>query len=310
MTSLWTVAEAVTATGGRAERLADGDLSSVSIDSREIEPGALFVAIKGDKLDGHDYVKTALDAGASAALVSQAWFKTNGGEKLIVVADPLEGLRGLARAARARTTAKIVAVTGSAGKTTTKEAIRTVLSAAGPTHYSIKSFNNHWGVPLMLARMPREAEYGGFEIGMNHAGEITPLVQMVRPHIAVITTVAAAHLEFFKSVTEIAEAKAEIFLGVDDHHAGGHRRMGVAAKLGAIDLVMANGGRFEPDRHAHARNRILSHAHRYHLERMDDISRTYIRHHGLVHDHMHFTEGQLNVVLAIRIGWVDAESIG
>lgn len=216
MTSLWTVAEAVAATGGRAEKLADGDLSSVSIDSREIEPGALFVAIKGDKLDGHDYVKTALEAGAGAALVSSAWFKANGGEKLIVVDDPLEGLRGMARAARARSTAKIIAVTGSAGKTTTKEAIRTVLQAAGPTHYSIKSFNNHWGVPLMLARMPRDAQYGVFEIGMNHAGEITPLVQMVRPHIAVITTVAAAHLEFFKSITEIAEAKAEIFLGIEE----------------------------------------------------------------------------------------------
>ena len=216
MTSLWTVAEAVAATGGRAEKLADGDLSSVSIDSREIDPGGLFVAIKGDKLDGHDYVKAALEAGAGAALVSAAWFKANGGEKLIVVDDPLEGLRGLARAARARSTAKIIAVTGSAGKTTTKEAIRTVLQAAGPTHYSIKSFNTHWGVPLMLARMPRDAQYGVFEIGMNHAGEITPLVQMVRPHIAVITTVAAAHLEFFKSITEIAEAKAEIFLGVEE----------------------------------------------------------------------------------------------
>ena len=216
MTALWTVAEAVAATGGRAEKLSDGPLNSVSIDSREIESEALFVAIKGDKLDGHDYVKSALEAGAGAALVSEAWFKANGGEKLIVVPDPLEGLGGLARAARARSKAKIVAVTGSAGKTTTKEAIRTVLSAAGPTHYSIKSFNNHWGVPLMLARMPVEAEYGVFEIGMNHAGEITPLVRMVRPHIAVVTTVAAAHLEFFKSITEIAEAKAEIFLGMEE----------------------------------------------------------------------------------------------
>src|SRR6185436_4414709 len=112
--------------------------------------------------------------------------------------------------------ALIVAVTGSAGKTTTKEATRSVLQTGGQTHYSIKSFNNHWGVPLMLARMPREAQFGVFEIGMNHAGEITPLTQLVRPHIAVITTVAAAHLEFFKSVTEIAEAKAEIFLGLEE----------------------------------------------------------------------------------------------
>ncbi len=216
MHPLWTVAEAVAATGGRPEGLSDGPLSSISIDSREIEHDALFVAIKGDKLDGHDYVRAALDAGASAALVSEAWYATHKGDRLIVVADPLEALGAMARAARLRSKAQIIAVTGSAGKTTTKEAIRTILGVAGQTHYSIKSFNNHWGVPLMLARMPREAQFGVFEIGMNHAGEITPLTQLVRPHIAVITTVAAAHLEFFKSVTEIAEAKAEIFLGLEE----------------------------------------------------------------------------------------------
>ena len=134
MLPLWTVAEAVAATGGRPEGLSDGPLGSVSIDSREIEPEALFVAIKGDKLDGHDYVEAALAAGASAALVSEEWFKAHGGSRLIVVPDPLEGLRALGRAARARSKAIVVAVTGSAGKTTTKEAIRTVLSEAGPTH--------------------------------------------------------------------------------------------------------------------------------------------------------------------------------
>jgi UDP-N-acetylmuramoyl-tripeptide--D-alanyl-D-alanine ligase len=215
MQPLWTVAEAVTATGGRPEKLSDGPLLSVSIDSREIEPDALFVAIKGDKLDGHDYVEAALKAGAAAALVSEDWFKAHGGERLIVVPDPLEGMRALGRAARVRSKALVVAVTGSAGKTTTKEAIRTVLGEAGEVHYSIKSFNNHWGVPLMLARMPREAQFGVFEIGMNHPGEITPLAQLVRPHVVVITTVAAAHLEFFNSITEIAEAKAEIFLGLE-----------------------------------------------------------------------------------------------
>jgi len=216
MQPLWTVAEAVAAIGGRPENLSDGPIHSISIDSREIEQDALFVAIKGDKLDGHDFVSAALAAGASAAIVSEAWFLAHGGERLIVVPDPLEALRTLGRAARSRSKALIVAVTGSAGKTTTKEAIRSVLSAAGPTHWSLKSFNNHWGVPLTLARLPREAQYAVFEIGMNHAGEITPLVQMVRPHIAVITTVAAAHLEFFASVTQIAEAKAEIFLGLEE----------------------------------------------------------------------------------------------
>jgi UDP-N-acetylmuramoyl-tripeptide--D-alanyl-D-alanine ligase len=216
MHPLWTVAEAVAATGGRPEGLSDGPLSSVSIDSREIVPEALFVAIKGDTLDGHDFVEAALEAGASAALVSEDWNRIHPGDKRIVVADPLEGLRSLGRAARARSRALIVAVTGSAGKTTTKEAIRAVLAAAGPTHYSIKSFNNHWGVPLMLARLPREAQFGVFEIGMNHAGEIAPLTNLVRPHVAVVTTVAAAHLEFFPSISDIARAKAEIFDGVEE----------------------------------------------------------------------------------------------
>lgn len=215
MSSLWTVSEIVAATGGRPEGLSDGPISSISIDSREIAPEALFVAIKGDTHDGHDFVANALAAGASAALVSDAFHAARGGQQLIVVPDPLRALEKLAAAARARSRATIVAVTGSAGKTTTKEAIRTVLSAAGETHASIKSFNNHWGVPLMVARMPREARYGVFEIGMNHAGEITPLVKLVRPHIAVITTVAAAHLQFFNSISEIALAKAEIFNGLE-----------------------------------------------------------------------------------------------
>src|SRR5690606_30995391 len=137
MHPLWTVAEAVAATGGRPEGLSDGPLHSVSIDSREIGPEALFVAIKGDKLDGHDYVRAALDAGAAAAIVSEAWFATNRSDRVIVVPDTLEALRLMAKAARLRSKAMFVAVTGSAGKTTTKEAIRTVLGAAGETHYSI-----------------------------------------------------------------------------------------------------------------------------------------------------------------------------
>ncbi|MDB5539111.1 MAG: hypothetical protein JWQ89_838 [Devosia sp.] len=215
MRPLWTVAEVVKATGGRPEGLSDGPISSISIDSRDIAPEALFVAIKGDTHDGHDFVGKALDAGATAALVSEAYHAKHGGRQLIVVPDPLKALEQLGVAARARNRGQIIAVTGSAGKTTTKEAIRTALAASGETHYSIKSFNNHWGVPLMLARMPREAQFGVFEIGMNHPGEITPLVKLVRPHTAVITTVAAAHLEFFASVADIAVAKAEIFLGLE-----------------------------------------------------------------------------------------------
>lgn len=215
MSALWTVAEVIAATGGRAVNLANGDLTAVSIDSREIEPGALFAAIKGDVHDGHAFVAKALEQGAGAALVSGDKAAGLPQDRLIVVPDAFQGLRDLAVAARSRSSAKIVAVTGSAGKTTAKEMIRTVLSAAGPAHWSIKSFNNHWGVPLMLARMPREAQFGVFEIGMNHAGEITPLTKMVRPHVAVITTVAAAHLEFFDSVAGIARAKAEVFDGLE-----------------------------------------------------------------------------------------------
>lgn len=215
MHPLWTVAEVVAATGGRPENLNDGPLQSVSIDSREIVPDALFVAIKGDSRDGHDFVVNALSTGASAAIVSEEYFAARGGENLIVVPDTMKALEALGIAARVRSRAEIVAVTGSAGKTTTKEAIRTVLAAVGETHASIKSFNNHWGVPLTLARLPREARFGIFEIGMNHAGEIASLVKLVRPHIAVITTVAAAHLEFFNSVADIAKAKAEIFGGLE-----------------------------------------------------------------------------------------------
>lgn len=210
MPKLFTVAEILQATQGRAEDLGEQPIESVSIDSRELGPNALFVAIKGDRFDGHDFVDTALANGAVAALVSRGE-----GPKRIVVADALEGMRDLARAARARSRAVVVGVTGSVGKTTTKEAIRVVFEAAGSTHASIKSFNNHWGVPLMLARFPVNAQFGVFEMGMNHADEIRPLSQLVRPHIAVITTVAAAHLENFGSLDEIARAKAEIFSGLE-----------------------------------------------------------------------------------------------
>jgi UDP-N-acetylmuramoyl-tripeptide--D-alanyl-D-alanine ligase len=212
---LWTVSEVVAATGGRPEGLSDGPLSAVTIDSREVIAEALFVAIKGGTHDGHDFVGKALEEGASAAIVNESFHAAHGGNNLIVVPDTLKALEALGQAARARSRAEIIAVTGSAGKTTTKEAIRTVLSAVGGTHASIKSFNNHWGAPLMLARLPREAQFGVFEIGMNHAGEITPLVKLVRPHIAVVTTVAPAHLQFFDSVGDIAAAKAEIFLGLE-----------------------------------------------------------------------------------------------
>lgn len=215
MTALYSVAEIVAATGGKAESIQADSVSSISIDSREIATDALFVAIKGDRFDGHDFVAKAITAGAAAALVCEDRAADLKGLPLIIVPDALQGLRDLAAAARARSDAKIIAVTGSAGKTSTKEAIRLVCEAEGKTHASIKSFNNHWGVPLMLARMPRDTAFGVFEIGMSAAGEIEPLVQLVRPHIAIVTNVAAAHLENFSSIEGIAHAKAEIFAGLE-----------------------------------------------------------------------------------------------
>ncbi len=213
--ALWTADELVAATGGRLHGKISRVMRAVSIDSRSIGDGDVFVAIKGDKMDGHDFVANALKAGAGVAVVSRTSADMEAAGPLLVVADdPLRGLEAMGRAARARSQAQVVAITGSVGKTSTKEMLRVALSASGATHASAASFNNHWGVPLTLARFPRSAAFGVFEIGMNHAGEITPLVGMVRPHVAIVTTVAASHLGHFKSLDEIAAAKAEIFSGV------------------------------------------------------------------------------------------------
>lgn len=207
---LYTIAEVLAATGGTTSLDPSTPINSITIDSREIGPDALFVAIKGDRFDGHDFVDKALENGTVAALVDHG-----DGDRCIAVSDALEGMRAIGRAARQRSRAMVVGVTGSVGKTTTKEAIRVVFEAAGETHASIKSFNNHWGVPLMLARFPETAQFGVFEMGMSAPDEIRPLAQLVRPHIAVITTIAAAHLESFGSLDGIARAKAEIFAGLE-----------------------------------------------------------------------------------------------
>ncbi|ODT79291.1 MAG: hypothetical protein ABS76_20770 [Pelagibacterium sp. SCN 64-44] len=209
---LFTIDAILEATGGRAEGVEAEAINSISIDSRELGPDALFVAIKGDRFDGHDFVDIVLANGAVAALVSEG---RGTGPGRVVVPEALGGLRGLARAARARSRGFIVGVTGSVGKTTTKEALRVVFEAAGQTHASIKSFNNHWGVPLMLARMPETAQFGIFEMGMNAPDEIRPLSRLVRPHVAVITSIAPAHLEKLGSLENIARAKAEIFEGLE-----------------------------------------------------------------------------------------------
>ncbi len=190
-------------------------ITGISIDSRTVAPGEAYFAIKGDVHDGHAFVEAALKNGAAVAVVSEEWATGKSGLSLLVVPDVLDGLRALARAARARLEGRVIAVTGSVGKTSTKEALRCVLEPQGETHASVASFNNHWGVPLTLARCPASVSYAVFEIGMNHAGEIEPLVKMVRPHVAVVTTVEPVHLEFFVSVEAIADAKAEIFLGLE-----------------------------------------------------------------------------------------------
>ncbi len=213
---LWTGFGLVAPLQARVLGAIPAGVGGISIDTRSLQPGDLFVAIRGDRQDGHDHVRTAFERGAAAAVVDEEHADAlRGVGSLYIVRDTLAALRGLGQAARARTDARIVAVTGSVGKTGTKEALRLVLGGAGATHASAASYNNHWGVPLTLARMPKESRFGVFEIGMNHAGEIEDLVALVRPHVAIITTVAPVHLEFFASVAEIADAKAEIFAGLE-----------------------------------------------------------------------------------------------
>jgi UDP-N-acetylmuramoyl-tripeptide--D-alanyl-D-alanine ligase len=210
MTALWTSADAEAATLGSAS--AAFTATGMSIDTRTLKPGDLFIALKGDNRDGHDFVKAAMAAKASAALVTHRPDGVSGA--LLEVAHTQRGLEDLARASRARSNAKIIAVTGSAGKTTTKEMLRLAFGALGTTHASAASYNNHWGVPLSLASMPLDTQFGVFEVGMNHFGELRNLVSFVRPHIALVTTIAPAHLEFFGNCEAIADAKSEIFEGI------------------------------------------------------------------------------------------------
>jgi UDP-N-acetylmuramoyl-tripeptide--D-alanyl-D-alanine ligase len=215
MTALWTIEELVAATGGRLDGDVNRPIGGVSIDSRSIAAGDIFVAIAGENRDGHEFAAAALKNGAAVAIVSRPDPEMRDSGALLVVDEPLAALRRLAAAARARSAARIVGITGSVGKTTSKEALRLALAASGPTHASASSYNNHWGVPLSLARLPREAAYAVFEIGMSQAGEITPLTRLVRPHVAIVTTIAPSHLGHFPSLVEIADAKAEIFAGVE-----------------------------------------------------------------------------------------------
>jgi UDP-N-acetylmuramoyl-tripeptide--D-alanyl-D-alanine ligase len=209
MSALWTHSELIMAIGGKAS--GPFDAQGVAFDSREIGQGDLFFAMKGEETDGHLFVDKAFANGAAGAIVSEPIAQPH-----ILVDDTMAALYALGNAARKRVSGKIIGVTGSAGKTGTKEALYAALdrSSRGHAHRSVKSYNNHVGVPLSLARMPRDTQYGVLEMGMNHAGELRDLTKLVRPHVAIITTIAPAHIGFFKDETEIADAKAEIFEGL------------------------------------------------------------------------------------------------
>ena len=216
MSALWTSAAMADAMHAATRGALPDDVTGISIDSRTLTPGEAYFAIKGDVHDGHDFVEAALANGAALAVVAKSHAdKFPADARLLIVDDVLAGLVDLAHASRTRLGAKVIAVTGSVGKTSTKEALRTALGAQGETHASVASFNNHWGVPLSLARCPASVKFGIFEIGMNHPGEITPLVKLVRPHVAIITTVEPVHLEFFAGIEAIADAKSEIFAGLE-----------------------------------------------------------------------------------------------
>ncbi len=258
MSVLWTLDAMAAAMRAENSGTLPAEVAGISIDSRSVGKGEAFFAIKGDNRDGHDFVEAALKAGAGLAVVARAQSARFAGAPLLIVDDVLEALRALARAARARTSAKVIAVTGSVGKTGTKEALRLALLPDGETHVSAASYNNHWGVPLSLARCPQAAKYAVFEIGMSHAGEITPLTRLVRPHVAIVTAIEPVHLEYFGSLEKIADAKAEIFLGVEpggtavlNRDNAQYARLAAAAKAAGVARIVAFG------EHADAEARLL-----------------------------------------------------
>lgn len=210
--TLWSASDAAAATGGQS--IGDWAATGVSIDTRTLVFGDLFIALK-DVRDGHEFVAQALQNGAAAAMVSRVPDGVAPDAPLLVVKDVLPALEALGRAARARSSARVVAVTGSVGKTSTKDMLRVVLAGQGATHAAEASYNNHWGVPLTLARMPQSTDFAVIEIGMNHPGEIAPLSKLARPDVALITTIAAAHLEAFENIEGIAHEKASIFDGLE-----------------------------------------------------------------------------------------------
>ncbi|MBS1073744.1 UDP-N-acetylmuramoyl-tripeptide--D-alanyl-D-alanine ligase [Gluconobacter sp. Dm-73] len=213
MSVLWTSADLRAATGGTLE--ADVHVTGISIDTRTLAPGDLFIALRGESSDGHAHVRQALDKGAACILVHDTAGLND--SRLLIVPDTMTALVNLGRYARSRFRGKVVAITGSVGKTTTKDMLTVALSAIGPTHAAVASYNNHWGVPLTLARLPQDARFCISEIGMNHVGEIAPLAAQVRPDVAIITTIGTAHLGHMGSIEAIAREKASLFSALPAH---------------------------------------------------------------------------------------------
>lgn len=253
MSELWNAAEAARAAGGSLINGERWSATGISIDTRTLEPGDLFIALT-DVRDGHDFLPQAFVSGAAAALISDPG-KAEGLGPCIVVSDVLEGLRKLGAAAIARSAAKRIAVTGSVGKTSTKEALAICLAGSGATHRSIKSYNNHWGVPLTMARMPAESAFAVFEVGMNHRGEILPLAQLVRPHAALVTTIAPAHVENLGSLEAVADEKGDVYAGLEPGGAAlvPNEAPHAARLIDAADRAGANIIRFGRDTGCEAR---------------------------------------------------------
>ena len=306
---LWTWHDLVAAAGGIADGAPSQAINGFSIDTRTLQPGDVFVALK-DQRDGHDFVTSAFKAGAAAALVSAAYQRRHEDGALIRASAPLRALELVGIAARARLSpaARVIAVTGSAGKTGTKEMLRSCCARLGKVHASQKSYNNHWGVPLTLARMPAETQYAVFEIGMNHAGEIRPLAKMVHPHAAIITTVEAVHLEHFASVDGIADAKAEIFEGlrpggaaIIKRHNPHFNRLQASARAHGAHVISFG---FGPDADVSAQNCLLG----------DDGSQMTVRlatrhiAYRLAMPGRHVAENSLAVIAALDAINADAEA--
>jgi UDP-N-acetylmuramoyl-tripeptide--D-alanyl-D-alanine ligase len=264
MKTLWTFKDALEALhnrGVKSTHNAAWEATGVAIDSRTVKPGDLFIALQGPNQDGHLYIEKALAAGAVAVLGHKKPNDYSGQKPLLMVDDTFKALQDLGTFSRQRAQGKIIAVTGSVGKTGSKEQLRLILSMHAETYANEGSFNNHWGVPLSLARLPDDARYGVFELGMNHAGELAPLSRQVRPHVALITNVEAVHLEFFKSVEDIADAKAEIFAGLGNHgiailnrDSPHHDRLAGHARHQSVGTILSFG------RHAEADAKLLDYA--------------------------------------------------